>query len=42
MKPEIFIFGLLIYHIFLIINNITTSEHIKKMWIFDSRNPYNM
>lgn len=33
-------FTLFGYHTFLLLNNITTNEHIKKIWKLDSGNPF--
>lgn len=33
-------FGLFLYHTFLLSKNITTNEHLKKMWELKSGNPF--
>lgn len=33
-------FVLFSYHTFLLFNNITTNEHLKKMWKLESGNPF--
>lgn len=35
----VILFGLWVYHTYLIIHDITTAEHLKKTWLPDSGNP---